>query len=90
MPVYRKHKDRVCGLITLPAVRPQTFGRDIEEMLRRRVSFEEAIDSPDFIVMSRQRLKMYWGDVEGRIKTARLWKKPRDGAAEQPAAAAAE
>ena len=56
---YRKNRNRIVGPITLPALKPETFGRDIEEMLRRRLSFDEAIASPEFYVMSKQRLTMY-------------------------------
>ena len=56
---YKKNLNRIVGPITLPALKPETFGRDIEEMLRRRLSFDEAIASPEFYVMSKQRLVMY-------------------------------
>ena len=75
LPVFQKHEDRVAKVITLPAVRPQTFGRDIAEMMRQRLSFDQAIAGPEFHLMSRQRMKMYWRDMEGRITAAELWKR---------------
>lgn len=69
---YKAHEARVHALVTLPAVRAETFGRDIEAMLRSRLSFDEAIAGPGFSLMARQRLKTYRRDLEARLEQARL------------------
>ena len=78
--VYKRHGDRVKGEIVLPEVERETVGEDMDAMLRRRMTFREAIDGNEFFIMSRQRLTMYWRDVDGRMKTAQLWG-PRTAAA---------
>ncbi|WP_096704167.1 conjugal transfer protein TraL [Magnetospirillum sp. 15-1] len=56
--VYEKNKARIHSLVTIPAVKPETFGQDMHKMLTRRVTFDEADASPDFTIMERQRLRM--------------------------------
>lgn len=58
MAVYKKFKDRVSALVTIPRQSEDTFGRDVHEMLTRKLTFEQALADPDFTIMSRQRLKM--------------------------------
>lgn len=49
-----------------------TFGRDMEEMLRRKMTFAEAIDSPDFSSMARQKLKTVRADVFEQLDQVRI------------------
>ena len=56
--IYDTHKTRIEALVTIPAVKPETFGLDMRKMLTRRLTFDEAVASPDFTIMERQRLKM--------------------------------
>lgn len=69
---YKAHEDRVEGLITLPAVRPETYGRDLDEMLRRRLTFDEALSDKAFGLMARQRLTTWRRDVASRLGRAGL------------------
>lgn len=55
--VYRKNGERIHALIRLPQVRRETYGADIEAMLKRRLTFDEATECTDFPLMARQRLK---------------------------------
>jgi GTPase SAR1 family protein len=48
-------RDRILGTILLPARTKATFGKDIEEMLRQRLTFGEAIAG--FDLMPRTRIK---------------------------------
>lgn len=70
--VYEANAERIHALVTLPAVRRETFGVDVEAMLKRRQTFEEAIACPDFSVMARQRLAQYRRDVMARLERANL------------------
>jgi hypothetical protein len=58
MKAYINNKHRISAMVQLPAFRPETHGRDLAEMLKARLTFEEAIASPAFSVMARQRLKI--------------------------------
>lgn len=58
MKAYTQHKGRVGGLVRLAHQSGDTFGKDVELMLDRKLTFAEAIDSPDFGLMARRRLTM--------------------------------
>lgn len=55
---YVAHRDRITGTIRLPKQSAATFGADLDGMMRRKLTFKEAIASPDFSLMARQRLTM--------------------------------
>ncbi len=52
---YTDRKDRVAAIIRMPKM-SQLFRRDIEEMLRRKLTFAEIAMTPGFLVASKQRL----------------------------------
>ncbi|CAB1275625.1 nucleotide-binding protein [Candidatus Nitrosacidococcus tergens] len=58
MKVYQDHKDRVAGIINIPRNSGATFGEDMQQMLESRMTFEQAIKSDQFKLMSKHRLKM--------------------------------
>lgn len=58
MKVYRDNKDRVAALITIPDLKQETYGKDFSDMLRERLTFTEALNSPEKSIMTRQRLKI--------------------------------
>ncbi|MEW5728041.1 MAG: conjugal transfer protein TraL [Pseudomonadota bacterium] len=70
--VLKRYQDRVHALVTIPAVKPETFGRDMQMMLNRRDTFAEADASPDYGIMERQRLRMMWRKLEAQMERARL------------------
>lgn len=69
---FKDHASRVHALVTIPAVKPETFGHDIKKMLEKRRTFAEAIASPDFSIMEKQRLKMIWRNLQGQMDRAQL------------------
>ena len=58
MAVYKTHKDRIVAIIKIPELKKEFAGRDFSEMLQARKTFNEAIDSPELTIMTRQRLKL--------------------------------
>ena len=58
MAVYAKHKDKIAGAVMIPQHNPQTWGEDVSEMLERRMTFQEAIESPQFTLVAKQRLQI--------------------------------
>lgn len=58
MPVYQEHAGRVLGSVVIPRRNQDTFGRDVEDVITRKLTFQEAIDSAGFPIMMRQRLKV--------------------------------
>jgi hypothetical protein len=63
MKVYRENESKVAGTVAIQKRSVDTFGRDMEDMLRRKLTFAEAIDSPEFSIMARQRLKGVRADL---------------------------
>ena len=55
---YKTYAKRIAAQIVLPALRKETFGRDMEAMLASQITFDEALASSDFSIMGKQRLKM--------------------------------
>lgn len=70
--LYKKNKNRIQSMIRLPEVRKETFGHDVEAMLRARLTFEEVAEHPDFALMSRQRLLMTWRTIFAAMDQAVL------------------
>ncbi len=63
MAVYRENASKVFGSIAIPKRNQDTFGRDVEDMVARKLTFEEAIRESSFSLMTRQRLKVIQRDV---------------------------
>lgn len=55
--LFKKNKERIAGVVRFEARNPDTFGRDLIDMASRKLTFDEAIASPDFGLMPKQRLK---------------------------------
>ena len=70
--LYKDNKDRIHALTRLPEVRKETFGHDIELMMRQRLTFDEAVASEEFPMMARQRLRMTWGTLQQAMDKAVL------------------
>ncbi|WGO96402.1 conjugal transfer protein TraL (plasmid) [Pseudomonas viciae] len=58
MKAYQAHKDRVTGIIRLNRQTSDTFGKDVELMLDRKMTFADVAAGSDFGLMSKQRLAM--------------------------------
>jgi hypothetical protein len=69
MQVYQEHQARVSGLVLLPQRTASTFGADVKEMMQKHLTFEEAVASPEFSLMSKQRLKIIQRDVYGQLES---------------------
>ena len=70
--VYAEASATFQAVIELPALRPNTFGRDLEDLLARRASFAAAVKSPRLHLMARQRLAMIWRNIKQVIDRAGL------------------
>ena len=58
MRAYQEHRHRVRGMVRIPRQTSDTFGKDVELMLDRRLTFDEVTQSPAFGLMAKQRLAM--------------------------------
>lgn len=58
LPVYAEHAASVVGSVAIPRRNQDTFGRDVEEVIARKLTLQEAIDSGNLPIMVRQRLRV--------------------------------
>lgn len=63
LKVAQQHADRLVGSITIRERNSNTFGDDVKEMLERRLTFDSAIKSEDFSLVSKQRLAIVRRDL---------------------------
>jgi hypothetical protein len=67
MKTYQDMKKRIESVIALPAYSDELLPQDIGAMLKKRLTFKEAIESPEFTLMSRHRLSVAQKDVYARL-----------------------
>jgi hypothetical protein len=63
MQAYKDSESKVFGLMNIPKRNPDTFGRDVEEVIARKRTFEDAIRNGTATVMTKQRLTMVQRDL---------------------------
>lgn len=68
--VYEKHKDRMAAIIRIPALKEETYGRDLSDMLQERMTFDEALAAKSLTIMTRQRLKIVKGLLFDQLDNA--------------------
>jgi CobQ/CobB/MinD/ParA nucleotide binding domain len=67
MDIYNASKARIAGIVHLPQRTVATFGEDIKQMMALNLTFEEAIASPAFNLMAKQRLRLVNEDVRKKL-----------------------
>ena len=70
MKAYTANKARVSAIIQIPALKDETYGRDFAEMLRARLTFDEALAMESLTIMTRQRLKIVRTQLFGQLQNA--------------------
>ena len=58
MKVYRDNEQKILGSVAIPKRNQDTFGRDVEEMISRKQTFDEAVESDSTLIMAKQRLRV--------------------------------
>jgi CobQ/CobB/MinD/ParA nucleotide binding domain len=70
MKAYTANKDRVSAIVKIPALKEDTSGRDLRDMLQDRLTFDEALALSSLTIMTRQRLKIAKSDLFGQMDKA--------------------
>lgn len=70
LKAYAAHQERVSAIIRIPALKEETYGRDFAEMLRNRLTFDEALADPSLTIMTRQRLKIVKAQLFAQLDLA--------------------
>lgn len=66
-PIYTENRNRIAGVVRLDRLNPDTYGRNLADMLARRLTFAEADQSPDFRIVARQRLRQVWRPIKEQL-----------------------
>ena len=72
MNAYASNRERVSGIIRIPELKEETYGRDFSDMLRDKQTFKEALDDTGRTIMTRQRLKIVQDKLFEQLETAML------------------
>lgn len=67
MKVYEENKDKVRGIVRIAKRNADTFGKDIEEMASKKLTFGEVLEKPDFSIMAKQRIKTVQKDIFSQL-----------------------
>jgi len=73
MKAYEDHEETVLGIITLPRRNPDTFGRDIQTMNSRRLTFEEVRMATGLSIVSKSRLARVEREIFEQIESILGW-----------------
>jgi hypothetical protein len=63
MAAYRDNAGKVCGAVIFTKRNQDTFGRDVEDMISAKLTFQEAITTARLPIMAKQRLKLVKTDL---------------------------
>lgn len=66
--VFKANQDRLHGAVLLQARNHQTYGDDVKKMNTKRLTVEEIMQSPDFALMEKQRIRNVAKDVFGQLE----------------------
>jgi hypothetical protein len=70
MKSYLANKDRLAAIIHIPTLKTETYGRDLSDMLKARLTFDQALAMPSLTLMTRQRLKIVQRTLFGQMDNA--------------------
>lgn len=65
---YKDNRDRVAGIIHLPDFPVETFGINLQDMLKSRLTFAEALENSSSPIMTRQRLKIAQRQIYAQLE----------------------
>lgn len=67
-PIYKSKKSKVCALVSLPELQPETFGFDLSRMLKDRLTFTQALgNDSEYHIMTKQRLKITRDNIYSKL-----------------------
>ena len=63
MKTYLNHANKVRGIVKISKRNQDTFGKDVQLMSSNNLTFNEAIQAPEFSLMAKQRIKTVQRDL---------------------------
>ena len=70
LKAYTANKARVSAIVSIPALKEETYGRDLSDMLQERLTFDEALAMDSLTIMTRQRLKIVKTQLVAQLENA--------------------
>jgi adenylylsulfate kinase-like enzyme len=67
LAVTEQNIEKLLGSVMIRERNPHTYGDDISQMLKKRLSFDEAVRSEEFSLVSKQRLTIFRRDIFEQI-----------------------
>ena len=67
MNIFNKNKSNIYGIVKIPEKTRETFGEDVKQTLEHRKTFEEYIESDEYFVMPRQRIRIFRDEMFNNI-----------------------
>ena len=77
--VYQKHKDRIIGIVRLEKRNPDTYGKDIEQMTKLHLTFDEVDHTAEMTFMPKQRLRNVKRDIFAKLASLPVAANALDG-----------
>ena len=68
MAAFRDNAEKVCGAVVFAKRNQDTFGRDLEDMISAKLTFNEAIAQSKLPIMAKQRLKVVQRDLFDQLE----------------------
>ncbi len=65
--LYAETKHKIVGIVAIPKRNADTFGRDVQEMLSNKLTFQEAIQNGHFQIMAKQRLALIQKELYSQL-----------------------
>lgn len=65
--VFKAHKDKLCGIVVLSSRQKDKYGDDVVKMNTKRLTLTEVMDSSDFMIAEKQRIKTVVNDVFNQL-----------------------
>jgi hypothetical protein len=72
MNVFQKHAEKVIGSVGIPQRSPDTFGASVLLMREKKLTFEEAIQSDQFMIAQKSRLHIVRRDLFEQLDKLQL------------------
>jgi hypothetical protein len=72
MDIYKTNREKIHGVIAIARRNADTFGKDVEDMISRKLTFDEAVSGGDLTIMAKQRLRVVQRDLFGQLDAIAL------------------
>lgn len=69
MKVYTDYSEKIRGIVRIAKRNQDTFGKDVELMVAKKMTFAEIINGSDFALMAKQRIRTVQREINDQLAT---------------------